>query len=230
MGTSSTTPGPKGPEWTSAKGAATRLARGTAGATPERVVRRAAAALAGSGGGTWSPGSTAAAQRIAAFLGRSVAEGVAEAARQFEIGTLEDKPAAEVIMLILDWIAADAVALDDQSARRAAEAVLSELVREDVDLEQPLNPGRGVELFRSFLVQYLTRSILTPLEGRLTDNATATQARSHEQRVADVVDALIHLQISPEQLTETDWLGAEGAAIFEQIRDDAIDILADDDS
>ena len=229
MGTSSTTPGPKGPGWSSAKRAATSLARGTAGATPERVVRRTATALAGSGGGAWSPGSTATAQRLAAFLGRSVTEGVTEAARQFEIEVLDGKPAAEVIMLILDWIAADAVALDDQSARRAAEAILSELVREDVDLEQPLDAGRGVDLFRSFLVQYLIRSILTPLEGRLTDNATAAQARSHEQRVADVVDALIHLEISPEQLTETDWLGAEGASIFEHLRDDAIDILAGDD-
>lgn len=229
MGTSSTTPGPKGPGWSSAKRAATSLARGTAGATPERVVRRTATALAGSGGGAWSPGSTATAQRLAAFLGRSVTEGVTEAARQFEIEVLDGKPAAEVIMLILDWIAANAVALDDQSARRAAEAILSELVREDVDLEQPLDAGRGVDLFRSFLVQYLIRSILTPLEGRLTDNATAAQARSHEQRVADVVDALIHLEISPAQLTETDWLGAEGASIFEHLRDDAIDILAGDD-
>ena len=228
MGTSSTTPGPKGPGWRSAKGAATSLAKGSAGATPEKVVRRTARALGGTGGGGWSSGSTTTAQRLAAFLGQSVAAGVAEAARHFEIEVLDGIPAAEVIMVILDWVAADTVSLDDQSARRAVEAVLSELIREDVDLEQPLDSGHGAALFRSFLVQYLVRSIITPLEGRLTENASASQARSHEQDIANVVEELVRLEVSPEQLAEIDWLGREGALVFEQIRDDTLDILAGD--
>ncbi len=230
MGTSKDTPGPKGPGWSSAKGAATRLARGTAGATPEKVVRRTARALGDSEGGGWSSGSTTTAQRLAAFLGGSAAAGVAEAARRFEIEALEGKPADEVIMVILNWVAADAVSLDDQSARRAAEAVLSDLIRDDVDLEQPLGSGHAAALFRSFLVQYLVRSIITPLEGRLTENASAPQARSHEQSIANVVEALVRLEVSPEQLVEIDWLGTEGATLFEQIRNDTLHILAGDAS
>ena len=230
MGTSKDNPGPKGPGWPSAKGAATRLARGTDGATPEKVVRRTARALGDAGGGGWSSGSTTTAQRLAAFLGGSVAGGVAEAARGLEIDALEGKPAAEVVMVILNWVAADAVSLDDQSARRAAEAVLSDLIREDVDLEQPLDSGHGAALFRSFLVQYLVRSIITPLERRLTENASARQARSHEQGIANVVEELVWIEVSPEQLVEIDWLGPEGATLFEKIRNDTLHILAGDAS
>lgn len=230
MGTSSSTDGPKSPAWSTAKGSATRLANRRPGATPDKVVRQAARALGGSGGGAWSPGSTTTAQRFAALLGQSVTDGFAGAARRFELEELADKPAFEVVMVMLNWISADAVSLDDQSARRSVEAVLSELIREDTDLERPLDANQGIALFRSFLVQYLTRSIITPLEQRLTDNASAPEARSHERHIANVVEGLLQLEISTEQLVETDWLGEEGASVFEQIRRDALDILAGDDS
>lgn len=231
VGTSSTTPGPKGPGWSSAKGAATRLARGTSGATPRKVVRRTARALgggAGGAGGSWSPGSTRAAQRFAGLLGGAVQEGFIEAARQLEIGDLEGRPIGEAIMDILDWVADDAVDLDDQSARRAAGAILSGLARDGVDLDQPLELDEGAALFRDFLVEYLIRTIITPLEKRLTENASATQSRKHEQDIARVVKALVHLDISAEQFSTIDWLGPEGAAVFERIRKDAIDVLAGD--
>ena len=231
MGTSSSTPGPKSQAWTNAKGAATRLAKGTSGATPRKVVRRAAQALgggAGVGGSTWSPGSTRAAQRFAGLLGGAVHDGFIDAARQLDIGDLDGRPIGDAIMDILDWVADEAVDLDDQAARRAAEEVLSDLARDGVELDQPLEPDEGVALFQEFLVQYLIRSIITPLAKRLTENASATQSHKHERDIARVVEALVQLDISPQQFHTVDWLGREGAEVFERIRQDAIDVLAGD--
>ena len=131
-------------------------------------------------------------------------------------------------MDILDWVADEAVNLDDQAARRAAEEVLSDMARDGVDLDQPLEPDEGVTLFQEFLVQYLIRSIITPLAKRLTENASATQSLRHERDIARVVEALVQLDISPQQFHTVDWLGREGAEVFERIRQDAIDVLAGD--
>ena len=225
MGTSSSTPGPKGPRWGSAKGAATRLAKGTAGAEPRKVVRQAALALYGDAG-TWSAGSTRTAQRLAGLLGGAVRDGVIETARQFAIGDLEGRVTGDAIMEILDWVAGDAVDLDDQAAKRSAEAVLSDLVRDGIDLDQQLDPHTGTALFRSFLVQYLTRSIITPLASRLTEDVSARQAREHERSITRVVEALVQSVVSQQQLLDTDWLGPEGGEVFERIRNDALEILA----
>ena len=141
---------------------------------------------------------------------------------------LDGRAIGDAIMDILDWVAVDAVDLDDQAARRAAEAVLSGLARDGVDLDQPLELDEGAALFQKFLVQYLIRCITTPLAKRLTENASATQSREHERDIARVVEALVQLDISPQQFPTIDWLGTEGAEVFERIRQDAIDVLAGD--
>ena len=132
-------------------------------------------------------------------------------------------------MEILDWVAASAVDLDEQAARRAVEAVLSDLVRGDVDLDEPLDLDSATSLFHGFVVQYLTRTIITPLSARLTENASAARSREIEREIARVVRALVELDLSPQQFSEIDWLGSEGAQVFEQIRNDALDMLAEAD-
>lgn len=233
MGTSSSTAGPKGPAWTNAKSAATRLARNSPGATPRSVVRQVARALGGGaagGGGSWSPGSTRAAQRLGGLLGGAARDGLAETARDLGIGDLGDKPTGQVVMELLDWVSQDSSDLDEQIARRAAEAVLAELVRDGVDLEAPIEPTEAADLFRAFLVQYLTRTIVTPIAKRLTENASASRARNLERNIARVVEALVRLEVSTEQLTSIDWLAPDGAATVDRIRTAALDLLAGDDT
>ena len=232
MGTSSSTAGPKSPEWTTAKTAATNLARGRAGATPRKVVRRTAQALGGgasAAGAAWSPGATRTAQRLGGLLGGAVGTGVIEAARRLGIGELEGRATGDAIMEILDWVAASVVDLDEQAARRAVEAVLSELVQDDIDLDNPLDLDTAIDLFHRFVVQYLTRTIITPLSARLTDNASASQSRQNEQEIARLVEALVKIDISPQRFSQIDWLGPEGAEVFEQLRNDALGVLAEDD-
>ena len=132
-------------------------------------------------------------------------------------------------MELLEWVAADAVDLDEQTARRAAEAVLAELVREGIDLDQTIEPALAASFFRQFLVQYLTRTIVTPVSKSLTENASAARAKDDEQALARVVDALVRLELSADQLISIDWLGEQGAATIERIRQDALDLLAGDD-
>ena len=233
MGTSRSTSGPKSPDWTAAKTAATNLAKRRPGATPRKVVRRTARALGGGGGGAagaWSPGGVRTAQRFGGLLGEATAVGIAETARQLGIGDLEGEAAGDAIMDILDWVADSSDDLDEQTARRAVEAVLSDLVRNDVDLDAPLDLGAATAIFQGFVVQYITRTIITPLSARLTENAPASQARDNERDIERVVQALVEIDIPPQQFPRIDWLGQEGAATFEQIRNDALDLLADDNS
>ena len=233
MGTSRSTSGPKSPAWTAAKTAATHLAKQRPGATPRKVVRHTARALGGSGGGggggAWSRGGVRTAQRLGGLLGAATDVGINETARQFGIGDLEGRAAGDAIMDILDWVADTSDDLDEQTARRAAEAVLSGLVRDDVALDVPLDIGAAMAMFQSFVVQYITRTIIVPLSARLTENAPASEARQYEREIERVVEALVELDIPPEQFPRIDWLGSEGAETFKRIRDDALDLLADDD-
>ena len=233
MGTSSTTPGPKGPAWKTAKTAATNLARGRPGATPRKVVRRTAQALGGGASGAsaaWSPGATRTAQRLAGLLGGAVETGVIEAARRLGIGELQGRATGDAIMEILDWVAAGPVDLDEQEARRAVEAVLSEFVRDGIDLDDPLDTDTALDLFQRFVVQYLTRTIIAPLSARLTDAAPASSSRQNEQDISRLVEALVKIDISPQQFSQIDWLGPQGAEVFEQLRSDALNVLAEDDA
>lgn len=129
-------------------------------------------------------------------------------------------------MAILDWIADEAAGLDAQIARRAAEAILSDVISDDDDLMQPLDAERAARLLQEFLTQYLIRIIITPVESRLTDNAPAPRARQNEREIMDVVRELVRLDITPSQLSQTDWLGVEGATILESICSDALEILS----
>lgn len=232
MGTSRSTGGPKSHAWTAAKTAAARLAKRRPGATPRKVVRRTARALGGGGGGAagaWSPGGVLTAQRLGGLLGEATEIGLVETARRLGIGDLEGEATGDAIMDILDWVAASNNDLDEQTARRAVEAVLSDLVRNDVDLDTPLDLGAATAMFQAFVVQYITRTLIVPLAARLSENASASQARDNEREIERVVEALVEIDISPQQFPSIDWLGQEGAATFERIRDDALDVLAEDD-
>lgn len=231
MGTSRSTAGPKSPAWSAAKTAATHLAKGRPGATPREVVRRTARALGGGGGstGAWSAGSVRTAQRFGGLLGGAADSSIVEIARQLGIGDLEGKPTGDAIMEILDWITESGDDLDEQTARRAVEAVLSDLVRDGADLEAPLDVHAARAVFQDFVVQYVTRTIMVPLLARLTDNASAPQAREHEREIERVVEAIVEIDISPQQFSQIDWLGSEGAETFERIRNDALDLLAEDE-
>ena len=238
MGTSTSFAGPKGPGWKTAKTSATRLAKGRPGYTPRRVVHDAASAItsgggAGGGGGGWSgSGASRTAQRLGGLLGGAVETGLGDSAERFGIANLHDVPASEALMRLLDWVAADAVDLNDQAARKAAEDVLAQLVHED-DLDDvfdtPLDAERATELFRRFLVRYIERAILIALARRLTENATSDRARDLERQIGRVVDSLVEVTVTPSQLVSTDWLGPEGAALVDRLRADALEILSEDD-
>lgn len=233
MGTSKSTTGPKSPAWKKAKAAATNLANGRPGATPRKVVRRTAQALgggAGGGNGAWSPGAARSAQRLGGILGGAVGSGFIESARQLGVGDLDGKPTGDAIMEILDWVASSAVDLDEQTARRAVEAVLSDLVRDNIDLDEPLDLDTATAVFQGFVVQYLTRTIITQLSARIAENTSATKSREIEQEIARVVEALVKFDISSAQFSEIDWLGQEGATVFERIRNTALDMLAEEDT
>jgi len=232
MGTSSSASGPKSSEWTAAKSAATRLARGRTGATPRTVVRSGARALgggAGTGAGGWTGGSATAAQRVGGLLAGASTDGLGETLQRVGIADLEGKPPGDALLSILDWVAADSTTLDDQAARRAAEQVLSALLESDDDVfDTPMDVSEAAELFRQFLVEYLTRTILTPLLKQLTENSGASQARRHERDIRRVVDALVHLELDANQFQRVDWFGDDGAKLVDRLRHDALDLLSAD--
>lgn len=229
MGTSSSSTGPKGPGWSTAKATATKYAKGASGVTPQRVVSRVARAIGGTGSGSqWTGGAATAAQRIGGLLGGASADGLAETLDKVGLGDLAGKSTADALFEILDWIAGDSVTLDDQAARRSAEQVLSELLSDGIDsLDQPLNAATAANLFRTFLVEYLTRAVLTPITKRLTENATAKRSKTLERDIGRVIDALVYVGITDEQMGEIDWFGDEGAAVVERLRSEALDLLAD---
>ena len=230
MGTSSSSSGPKGPRWTAAKSSATRLARGRSGATPRKVVRSAARALGGGvGAGAvvgWTGGSATAAQRMGGLLAGASSQGLGETLQGVGLADLAGKPAGEAVLEILDWVAVDATTLDDQAARRAAEQVLSNLLESEEDVfDTPMDVLEAVELFRRFLVEYLTRMILTPLLKRLTENSGANDARRHERDIRRVVDAIVHLELDAVEFQQVDWFGEDGAKLVDRLRHDALDLL-----
>lgn len=230
MGTSRSAAGPKSPAWTKAKAAATAYANDRPGSSPRKVIRRTAEAMGGgpgTGGGSWSPGSKRAAQRLAGLLVGAIDDGLIESAHTFGIGDLEGMPTGEAILEILEWIAEDAVDLDQQVARRSVEEVLSNLDRDGVDLDQPMDTATGTDIFRGFVVEYVTRSILMPVTPRLVENAAAPKSREKERDIARYVEALVEVDIPAERFAEIDWLGVEGAGVLDQIHNDALDALAD---
>ena len=166
---------------------------------------------AGGGGSGWTGGAATAAQRIGGLLGGASVDGLAETFDKVGLGDLAGKSTADALFEILDWIAGDSVSLDDQAARRAAEQVLAELLSDGTDsLDQTLDAATATELFRTFLVEYLTRAVLTPIAKRLTENATAKRSKTLERDIGRVIDALVHVEIADDQMGEIDWFGGRG--------------------
>jgi len=228
MGTSSSAAGPKSPAWSTAKTAATNYAKGRNGAGANRVVNRVARAIGGSGdSGAWSGGAATAAQRMGGLLGGAIATSLAEALQSVGLGDLVGKPTGDALFEILDWVAGDAATLDDQAARRAAEEVLSELLAAGEDVfDAPLDGATAADLFRSFLVAYLTRSVLNPIAKRLTENAPAKRAETLERDIGRVIDALVHVEIAAERMSTIDWFGPEGTVVVDRLRTEALELLA----
>ena len=139
-------------------------------------------------------------------------------------------PAGDALMTMLNWVTDDASDLDEQAARRSVEAVLSGFVRGGGDLEAALDPVTGGALVKGFVVQHLIRSLLTPLTPRLAENIPAQQSREYEEQISRMVEALLDNAVYPEEFANVDWVGSEGAAVLDHIRQDALDILAEEDS
>jgi hypothetical protein len=160
------------------------------------------------------------------LLAGTSAQGLGETLQSVGLADLEGKPAGEAMLEILDWVAADTTTLDDQAARRAAEQVLSSFLESEEDIfDIPMDVSEAAELFRRFLVEYLTRTILTPLLKRLTDNSGANDARRHERDIKRVVDALVDLELDAAEFQRVDWFGEDGAKLVDRLRHDALDLL-----
>lgn len=251
MGTSSGYQMPKGGPWTPLKGDATQFATGgdASGVTPRKLVRNYILASGGvsgllcgprqsSGGGyTTSVGrararsgvgaAMRAASGIGGFLSSVNSVGLQAALRDYGLGDLVGKTAAEIGEGLLDALVGPASSIDDAAARNALAALNEELLDQavtSVDVERVLTlvvDERGLEsIIMRFFGLYIFERFCRDFYERWVKSAGAEAAGRAIRSIRSYIDSLLEIKLTGRDLLRVAWHGEEGQQIVRQVLTD----------
>ena len=134
----------------------------------ERAVRRYVATAGGIRSAvTRMPSSTKVVSNLARFANRVVTEGVEQALEEFNLQSLADRPAAEVLEALVDKIGPEGGTIEEAVARDAMIETIADFVSKDLDDFSQLSREQLGEL----IVQVIARSITTKVINEIGTNS-----------------------------------------------------------
>lgn len=241
MGTSSGYEAPTTPDWGDLKAQVTRTARsgsaspGTAKNTLRNFIRTSGGARNISrGGGAIGAGRSAqnTAQRLADFVSSVGSVGLQQALQSFGLSEFVGKSASEIIPALVDKLGGPSSTINDSDARNALSNVMEELLS-DLDtpeqVEEALSQvmeGEALEdLLSQFFGCYLYEQFCRVFYERLASRVGSSNADSYLDSIFDTIKSALDLMTSERDLSQIDWVGAEGQNIADQILQDTYEIF-----
>lgn len=190
----------------------------------------------GAGGGrTTSTGVGRSVTRVGRNLGgfatRVSQVGLTETLREFDLGHLVGRPAAEVAYALVDQLAGPGSAMDENLARIALDKLREELLgdaRSYEDVERALSSavermqviGLVVRLFGHYIYERFCRDFYE----RVVQRVGMEKAQRKIASIRRTIFALLDLKVEIGG-SDIDWRGREGQQLAERILEQTLDIF-----
>jgi hypothetical protein len=228
MGTSKSHAGPVSPDWSKAKGRATRWANSGGGPGVASVVAGAIAALAGRADGLLGTGGPQAGQRLGGLLSGLVQQDTDDALRDRGLGHLVGLTGVDLLLALIEYLAGDDEGGLERNAVRVASDAVAELLVERLDEpDHQWTEDEVSQLLIVFWTRYISQLVMQGLSESLL-RASPSESVQRGQEIVDFVQAQLELRLTRHAILEVDWAGAEGAQIAQAIIDELIAILGED--
>ena len=223
MGTSSDFGGGRSPAWTGLRRASTSFGKHGGDERAGRVLARlvkvlggavTAAAAAGGGAGVRS------AQQVGALSSGLAGPGLTPTLERLGLQRLVGSSRFEVIEGLLDQIAGEGDALEEQAARTAACDVLDELfgdaeTYEELEAMQLVTDG-VLSILQAFLAAYIYARLAPALDERLNRLGDANVVRRREQELRDYTRAVVALELDGRDPLTVDWTSDDGRELLDR--------------
>lgn len=232
MGTSSDHKGGRSSEWTAFRRASTSFGKKgggqSAGLVLARLVQALGGAVAAAANATEGAGVRSA-QQVGALGAGLAGPGLTPTLESLGLQRLVGSDRFEVIEGLLDQIAGDGEALEEQAARTAACDVLDELFGDADTYEQleatVLDTDGVLTILQTFLAAYVYALLAPALDERLNRLGDPNLVRRREREMQEYTKAVVQLEINDVDPLTVDWNSGDGRkildgavrAVFEQL-------------
>lgn len=174
----------------------------------------------------------ATAGRLAEFLAAAASQGVAAAARLFQLDAFLGGSVEVFLDRLVAALAPDGALTEDAVARAAAADTVDDLFDrlgvtvEGIGALDRLTPDAVATALRLYVANYALRRALQTLSSRIEERAiTPERAVEVERQVRGYVHDTVDFELGGRDPASVDWNGAEGRALVARVFDDAFALL-----
>ena len=251
MGTSKGYEAPSSPQWGKMKGDVTRQSKGGS-VSPNKAYQllrtfvrtslgygggqRGNGGSGGGGGGGGQHGQSAIATggRLAGFAAAVANRGADDALHKAGLAEWVGKSAQEVILALVDYLAAKGGTFDEVDARSAIDDLAEELLgtAETYDqvkmvLEETMQLAKIGSLMFRFFSYYLFRMFCRTFYEHISPKRGESKTEGYMNNIKEVVKSALEFFTFGKDPARIDWAGAEGKTISEEVFNQTLQIFGD---